>query len=76
MSFNTISKELNCTKPFNFATKDEFEDARNQLRELIKNISPKTLSTSSQYCGQRWTQVMNSMWDENGGLLKNFRKMK
>jgi len=63
-------------KPNDFASKDEFELARLQLASEIKNHNPHFLHSSVRACGNRWTRVLNAIFDDDNGMLRGYRKFK
>ena len=63
-------------KPNDFASKDEFELARLQLASEIKNHNPHFLHSSVRACGNRWTRVLNAIFDDDNSMLRGYRKFK
>ena len=58
------------------ATREDFRYIRLQLCAAIKNVQAHTVSTSLKYSGERWTSVMERMFNPLDGLLRSYKRFK
>ena len=59
-----------------FTTKNSFELPRMQLLKLIEQFQPHLKPTLVKESGQRWSNVLDGLYDKKEGLLKGYRKFK
>ena len=59
-----------------FYDESSFELPKKQLLKLIEQFQPHLKPTLVKESGQRWSDVLEGLYDEKEGLLKRYKKIK
>ena len=71
---NDNDNDKTFVNPTDFAVHSNFEYSRLQFIQLALEVIPHLISTTIKCCGKRWEKVQHSMYEDENGQLRGYKK--